>query len=299
MVIAIIGILVSLLLPAVQAARESARRTQCTNNLKQMGLAVHMHHDQYTALPMGGSAPWPQIAVTPSKSPEITDKQTAGWMYQILPFMEQKNVWELADINKVRGINITFYFCPSRRILTENGGNMLNDYASATPSNDLSLNNPGTLWGAPGEIWRVPRSSVFFGAIVRMPCYSDRIAPAEPDPPCVRTGQPIVFANLRDGTSNILMISEKRVVTNKYGTNDWHDDRGWTDGWDPDVIRSTATPPRKDDKSVSGYEFGAAHSSGINGLLADGSVRFISYTIDPLTFNKLGHRSDGTAITLD
>ena len=288
-VIAIIGILVSLLLPAVQSARESARRTQCTNQLKQMGLAVHIHHDQYTALPMGGSVPWPQIILTPNKTPTITDKQETGWMYQILNFMEQKNVWEIGDINLVRKIVIPGYFCPSRRAVGINGDFVLNDYASATPSNDLSLNNPGTLWGAPGDIWNIPNNTVYWGAIIRMPCNKQ---------PIIRTGQPITFANVKDGTSNTMIISEKRLGTDRYDSTSWHDVRGWTDGWDPDVIRSTATPPKKDAKeaTTSGYEFGSAHGSGINAVFCDGSVKIINYTVDPLVFNKLGHRADGNPV---
>ena len=306
-VIAIIGILVSLLLPAVQAARESARRTQCTHQLKQMALATHIHHESYQVLPMGGSTPWPQVAVTPTGTPEITDKQTMGWMYQLLPFIEQKNVWEQAALFKVRGVFIPYYFCPSRRARVDNGGNMLNDFAAATPSNDLSLNNPNSLWkmstddtlDPPGVIWVVPKKSVFWGVIVRKPCSTE---PVTQGFPCLKTGQPITLAGLKDGTSNVLMFGEKQIGTDLYDYHDWHDDRGWSDGWDPDVIRSTSVPPQKDKKKPNpahgdwGYHFGSAHSGGINAAFGDCSVRFINYTIDPLTFNKLGHRADGQTV---
>jgi prepilin-type N-terminal cleavage/methylation domain-containing protein len=285
-VIAIIGILVSLLLPAVQAARESARRSQCTNNLKQMCLALQTHHDQFKYLPMGGAFPWPTISKSAQGTVEILEKQDMGWMFQVLPFMEQKNVWELGDLPQVRALRIDAYFCPSRRHLARNSDNTLNDYAAATPSNSLGLNLAHSLWtgdtagAGHNEIWTI-MDFKFSGVITRR----------------TLTGRPITMAALTDGTSNVLALSEKRVMTNKYDGPDWHDDRGWTDGWDPDTLRSTTYIPKKDATSgVSGYEFGSAHPGGIVAGFADGSVRGINYNVDPLLFNRIGHRSDGNAI---
>jgi prepilin-type N-terminal cleavage/methylation domain-containing protein len=288
-VIAIIGILVSLLLPAVQAARESARRTQCTNNLKQMLLAVQTHHDQYKYLPMGGSFPWPDISKNAQGAIEILDKQNMGWMFQILPFMEQKNVWELGNLQPVREMRIDAYFCPSRRFTARNDKIILNDYVAATPSNSLGLNLTQSLWtgdtagAGHDEIWTI-MDFKFSGAIIRR----------------TLTGRPISLAALTDGTSNVLVLSEKRVGVDRYDGPSWHDDRGWTDGWDPDTIRSTSVVPKKDarNSTVSGYEFGSAHPAGIVSAFADGSVRPISYNVDLILFNRLGHRSDGNPVDL-
>jgi prepilin-type N-terminal cleavage/methylation domain-containing protein len=280
-VIAIIGILVALLLPAVQMARESARRSSCSNNLKQMGLALHNHTDTYKFLPTGGSVPWPNIAVTASGQPEVGEKQTCGWMYQVLPFMEQKNIWELADINKVQTQRVAHYNCPSRRAKAMQDVRVLNDYAAATPSNDLSLNNPGSLWQ--GSDFVIPNAT-WMGVIIRNPGLSHQ------------TG----FQSVTDGTSNVMVVSEKRVDISKRDSGDWCDDRGWTDGWDPDTIRSTSVAPLPDGfGGISGYEFGSAHPGIIQAMFADGSVRQVSYNVDRNLFNRIGHKSDGNVVALD
>ena len=103
-VIAIIGVLVSLLLPAVQAAREAARRMQCSNNLKQQGLAIQNHHDVFKHFPPGGYNPWGAVG---------------SWATHILPYMEQntlavQNTNNNVDILRYRG-GPTVFFCPSRR----------------------------------------------------------------------------------------------------------------------------------------------------------------------------------------
>ncbi|HOM19265.1 MAG TPA: DUF1559 domain-containing protein, partial [Thermoguttaceae bacterium] len=90
-VITIIGILISLLLPAVQSAREAARRTQCINNLKQIGLAILNHEQARREFPTGGDIPWPNIAnYLTNGQPNGPAKQGLGWAYQILPYLEQQ-----------------------------------------------------------------------------------------------------------------------------------------------------------------------------------------------------------------
>ena len=106
-----------------------------------------------------------------------------------------------------------------------------------------------------------------------------------------------------------MLIGEKRLIPAKYETGAWYDDRGWTDGWDPDIMRSTFYPLEADANVVgpSGqfldstrdelpYSFGSAHPGGINTVFADGSVHTINYDIDPDVFNYLGNRSDGEVI---
>jgi prepilin-type N-terminal cleavage/methylation domain-containing protein len=130
-VIAIIGVLVALLLPAVQAAREAARRAQCYNHLKQIGLAAQNHHDTYLVMPSAGGfagAPWGGAdaarawvttggTVAPSPAvgiPAIHNDQNWNWAYQILPFMEQQALWAEPNDDKVKETPVKIYFCPSR-----------------------------------------------------------------------------------------------------------------------------------------------------------------------------------------
>src|SRR6266481_9147861 len=96
-VIAIIGVLIALLLPAVQKVREAASRTQCANNLKQIGLAMHNFHDTYGLFPNQGGQAHSGIAYDSSGTPLGIKYQTAGWLFQILPFIEQDNLYKLPD----------------------------------------------------------------------------------------------------------------------------------------------------------------------------------------------------------
>ncbi len=309
-VIAIIGVLVAILLPAIQAAREAARRTQCVNNLRQIGLATLNYHDARREFPTGGTEPWHDTG----------DKNAIfgkgyGWMVQILPYVEDT---ALQNISKgygagdkakdliVRGTAIPLYFCPSRRqntIRVLSGGEdcsqgcALNDYASATPANKFDVASLNMyyefFWNAgPGSIVThgqpVP-GRPFQGVIVR-----------------TLSARPTRAKDILDGHSKTMMVGEKRVFTNRYEIGDWHDDIGWTDGWDPDIIRYTGLVPDVDVRqgapgapgSEIGYYFGSAHTTAMHGVFADGRVTPVSYEIDRVTFNGMGNRRDGLTITI-
>jgi len=269
-VIAIIAILIGLLLPAVQKVREAASRVQCQNNLKQMGVAVHGFHDARGSFPHGGTIPW-------AGGGSLND---AGWAYQILPHIEQDNVARLA-YSSAEAVGIKIYNCPARRGVTIVNGCALMDYAAATPAD--APNSWDQFWY--GNIWGIPTGAVYRGVIAR------KMVSGTP----VTAG--VTFTSITDGTSNTLLISEKRLDTNNYRNGDWHDDQGWIDGWDPDTIRYTGYLPQRDTRGgVSGYEFGSAHTAGIQALLADGSVRGIGWSVDPRTFNLLGNRMDGQTL---
>ena len=137
-VIAIIGILVALLLPAVNAAREAARRTQCMNQVRSIGQAILNLESAVRTLPGGGIKPWPQIEdYSRGGQPWGPDKQGLSWAFQILPFLEEGAVHGLTTTAQITESPIALYFCPSRRPPTfyQQGPvrYWLMDYASLQP----------------------------------------------------------------------------------------------------------------------------------------------------------------------
>jgi prepilin-type N-terminal cleavage/methylation domain-containing protein/prepilin-type processing-associated H-X9-DG protein len=143
-VIAIIAILVSLLLPAVNSAREAARRTQCMNQVRQIGLAILNHESATRKFPGGGIEPWPRIEdyLTGGK-PNGAESQGLSWAFQILPFLEEDAVHNITTTQQIEQTPIGMYFCPSRRGPTQSNGTSdpfatqpawLMDYAALTPA---------------------------------------------------------------------------------------------------------------------------------------------------------------------
>lgn len=339
-VIAIIGILVALLLPAVQAARESARRTQCVNQLKQFGLAMHNHVDTLKVFPTGGNVPHPNIEqYVGGGTLNGAARQGLGWGFQLLPYLEQGAIHDLRDSNTISQTAVPIFNCPSRRGATRHGTSLryLSDYAAATPGvlplrDGLSGSfcHQGEFWGSPSCtdyscIWDVESGWKFWGIVVRSSWTvpksgGPRGAAATPsfDPGNTKPTRP---AKITDGLSNTLMVSEKRVASDQYEGGEWHDDRGWSDGWDPDNVRSTMFPIGLDASSNDiaegrvtgefrgqreiieirryGFCFGSTHPGGINGLFGDGSVHLLSFDIDQEMFNRMGHRADGEVVTID
>jgi prepilin-type N-terminal cleavage/methylation domain-containing protein/prepilin-type processing-associated H-X9-DG protein len=307
-VIAIIGVLVGLLLPAVQAAREAARRTQCTNHLKQMGLALQNYNSARGEYPQGGTEPWHDQGAADGQY-----SKGYGWMVQILSYVENETLrniskgygaGDLARDLEVRKTPVSMYFCPSRR---ENiiriipyaaedcsKGCALNDYASATPANILNVAFPNHVpwfWNGIDHIktGQVLTKKDYFGVITR-----------------TVASEPCKDKDITDGLSNTMVIGEKRVFIDRYEIGDWHDDIGWTDGWDPDIIRYTGYLPEPDvvdnpriNSTRYGYNFGSAHPTGVNVVFADGHVTMLGYEIDLVTFNALGDRQDGLTVTLN
>src|SRR5436309_4969667 len=113
-VIAIIAVLIGLLLPAVQKVREAAARVQCQNNLKQIGIAFHSYHDVIKVIPTGGWH-YDDPRTTTGGVAAAAPAQHWGWGYQILPYIEQQNVYDLTNDAAVSAVPIKTYFCPSRR----------------------------------------------------------------------------------------------------------------------------------------------------------------------------------------
>jgi prepilin-type N-terminal cleavage/methylation domain-containing protein/prepilin-type processing-associated H-X9-DG protein len=290
-VIAIIGVLIALLLPAVQKVRESAARTKCANHLKQIGLPCHLNNDTYGSRPSGG---WGILWVgDPSRGSGT--RQPGGWIYQTLPFMEQGAVYNLpvdkAGCIQMVGTPLPSYNCPSRR----DGGpypmvqwayfnyhgfvpNAMakSDYAAnlgdqAVPNNGWT-DGPGDLATGDDSTYPWPNTSYLTGVIF------------------LRSA--IKLGNIPNGPSNTFLVGEKYLNPNQYTIgNDPGDNENMYVGFDDDVLRTTQFPPKRDQP---GYEnssiFGSNHPTGLNMLYCDGRVEHVSYTVDPAVFKRAGNR---------
>jgi prepilin-type N-terminal cleavage/methylation domain-containing protein/prepilin-type processing-associated H-X9-DG protein len=300
-VIAIIAVLIGLLLPAVQKVREAAARLKCQNNLHQMGLAFHNHHDAYSVFPSGGLGYWSARLYTDanSTSPATFPTQTWGWGYQILKFVEQDNLWILTPDAPVRRSPVSIYSCPSKRSPVIFNGRALMDYAGNGGDTSEYDRNPPT------------------GALSRVEYYAN---PGDP------TSSRVTLSTIPDGTSNTLMVGEKYIATNLYYGGDpvathnyvhqWGDLNGWYAGWGWDTVRFGRLQPRQDDNAylydghlaadptnnalqVTVDFFGSPHPGGFNAAMCDGSVRVIRYSIDNRVLRALCNRADGNVFSQD
>jgi prepilin-type N-terminal cleavage/methylation domain-containing protein len=289
-VIAIIAILIGLLLPAVQKVREAAARTQCGNNLKQLGLAVQNHHDAQQFLPHGGTGWWVAPAYTAAGSPYGLKDQGCGWGFHILPFIEQDAAYRQSSAGNpttasanVRGTPVKAFFCPSR----------------GTPRVFV-----GDSWYGPGGSLPFAQSDYAGsqgtdnnGAISFHQCnWSGWTPPAPP----IGSNDMKTLASITDGTSNTLLIGEKSLAPQYMNSFQGDDNEGFTSGWDHDVIRRTDRLPMPDSyaKTVGWGEerFGGPHTSGFMAVFVDGSVKMVRFSVDATTFSNLGRREDGQVL---
>ena len=266
-VIAIIAILVSLLLPAVQQAREAARRTQCKNNLMQIGIAMHNYDMSFEMLPPGCVNPTGPIR-------NLEEGYHMSWVVQILPTIEQASLFGTIDFNAgaygaanatTRGTLLSTLRCPSEVMPV--GGSI--NYAGCFGGEDvpIDVNNTGLLF---------LNSSIGYQAI-------------------------------RDGASNTVLAGEKRIARGlkdlgwMSGTMATLRNTGVpiNAGWDVGGPRAGNSNgglplPAPSDTATSG--FSSYHTGGGQFMLADGSVRFLSENIDPRIYSFLGSREDLQAL---
>jgi prepilin-type N-terminal cleavage/methylation domain-containing protein/prepilin-type processing-associated H-X9-DG protein len=306
-VIAIIAILIALLVPAVQKVREAAARTECTNNLKQIGLALQMSHDTFKQFPTGGWG-WGWVgAPTLGSGPG----QPGGWLYNSLPYIEQGNLinstvglasggpFENAML-KVMATPVPVFNCPSRR----NGGpyanplgltyNSSNDGVSTVPIN--SAGTPLARTDYAGNCGNsVDNDQIDYGpatvAAGQAPSYWT--SGSSYNGVLYRCSQVKMVMILR-GTSNTFLVGEKQMCSQNYLTGtDGGDNECIYVGMDNDINRTTYNPPLPDTAAaVDGLHFGSSHPGGLNMLYCDGHVDFISYSVDTNTWFLSGQIQD-------
>ncbi len=299
-VITIIGILISLLLPAVQSAREAARRLQCSNNLKQLGLACLNHEEMHRFLPTGG---WGYLwAGDPDRG--YDKRQPGGWAYNILPYMEQAALHDLgtgvANKKPTRDVLIATpvagLYCPSRRspaiypnkanltMFNANSVSMVSRMDYAANAGDFAVScgcGPATLDLGDGMDW---------SKLCYLPGFTGTIYLRS------ETTSAMIF----DGLSNTYLVGEKHISPDYYSTgDDTGDDGNAFSGFDCDTIRYAGSSclPYQDNPGGALYlSFGSAHAAGFNMVFCDGSVHTISYSINATIHANLGNRKDGVAI---
>jgi prepilin-type N-terminal cleavage/methylation domain-containing protein/prepilin-type processing-associated H-X9-DG protein len=330
-VITIIGILIALLLPAVQAAREAARRSQCSNNLKQLGLGLHNFHDTYGNFPVG--------------QPD-DDNDNYAWGSYLLPYIEQKPIYDqlvaggaalvylkggdnttahgaikpfgtnvppsppvrncdtynvYSQVGQNHGNSVTktvlsAFICPSDILpKTDNNGYGKSNYCCC-----LGDDGPWMAVGAPS--WSAPSGSSGQTGMFRLAQTNDYHYVTS-------------FADLRDGSSNVIAIGEVSITPNvdvnqtgrvfpiwAGGNNDWGGQwrfPSWARLTGPyTYINNRVVANILNNLSIADGSYGSMHPGGAQFLLGDGSVRFLSETIDTVTYARLGNIKDGQPVTL-
>jgi prepilin-type N-terminal cleavage/methylation domain-containing protein len=301
-VIAIIGILIALLLPAIQAAREAARRMQCANNLKQIGLGALTHVDAQKFYPTGGWGWW--LMGDPDLG--FSKRQNGCWVFNILPGLEQRALRDYGKgasvtvkktaANRLTHIALSVMNCPTRRasILYPKtmGGTWVADNADNNSPND-NVGNRGDYaacgghkfyyhyYDTPGTDASNLTGGSYFQSETKV-------------------------SQIRDGTSHTFFVGEKYLNPDSYfnGT-EYADAESYFHGFNDDTTRFPGTVytsngtsldmpncrPLRDRRGVALHnDFGSAHSSICNFVMCDGSVQNIAFDIDGVTYVRLGGR---------
>jgi len=321
-VIAIIAMLVTLLLPAVQAAREAARRTQCVNHLKQIGLAALNHESAQGSLPSGG---WgKEWTADPNRG--FGADQPGSWLFNVMPYMEESGVYDIAKgltpgtdsfnaaMRTMHETPLAAFHCPSRRsaeIYRGDWGIRYNWNANKTQffaKNDYAANagdgreNSGDRYAIP-KTYEEANDPAFEWSLThdrRTPHYCTGV---------VYYRSETTIAKLADGTSKTIFVGEKYLRPESYTFSlpSYGDNQSLYTGFEWDNTRLTryipedrsteVYLPRRDRMGYSNVRaFGSAHEGGVNMVLCDGSVRPISYSVDAEAYRRLGNRNDGLPV---
>ena len=316
-VIAVIGILVALLLPAVQQAREAARRTQCRNNLKQIGLAALDFHDVYGAFPPARLRHQPKT-IAEQVEPDC-GQDSMSWLVRLMPYLDDRNAFHEWDFEKkfeehdeeVRHRPVPTFLCPSRRSMNNAsapdittiitfpcgcGGLPQTITGGATGDYAGNLGDPSP--GATGEptdfFWGGNGNGILISS--RAKCTED----GEPDGSLLEWKDRVAIRDLTDGASQTILAGEMHVPQDKlnvapengpayYG---FHITSFARVGGAGSPIARTA-----DDPSAGPYSFGSWHDGGdCPFVFGDGRVESIHPFIDTDILGRLCNRSDGLPV---
>lgn len=313
-VIAIIGILIALLLPAIQAAREAARRSTCSNHLKQLGLGCLLHESSNKFYPTSGWG-WGWIG-DPDRGYGIS--QPGSWCFNILPFIELKQLHDMGKgqasqqkmlaANRLTRIPLEVMHCPTRRPAMLYGAgyfsnwvainatpNKVNDYLGAKTDYAGNCGDQDGWW------------NTFPGSVAEAANYGSWRNPARMDGITYQRST-VKTIHVIDGTSHTIMIGEKYINADMYrnGMDDGENESLYA-GYDIDSLRTANIGTSYVDDSVlymrdrpglsSYYCFGSSHSTGANFAFCDGSVKSIGYDIDHDSLRSLGSRRDRKAVS--
>jgi len=308
-VIAIIGILIALLLPAVNAAREAARRMQCQNHLKQIALGFINAENTFGKYPGGG---W-GLGWTTEPNRGIGKQQPGSWPFQVLPFVEQAALFETAkvlhggDLEKRKQAQqmllsspVPFFHCPSRRSagLFPHYAKYNNDFPSMTwPEKSAKTDYAACggdvaalLFGLSGPPSLLSGDTTFKWHNQKSVTRSMGI--------CFPRSE-VRIRDISDGTTNQILVGEKFLRIQNYDQGlGAGDDQNVYAGYNSDTCRATENPPAQDyidptNSEVGDRWFGSVHTGGANFAMCDGSVRVIIYSVDAAVFKGLGNRMDG------
>jgi prepilin-type N-terminal cleavage/methylation domain-containing protein/prepilin-type processing-associated H-X9-DG protein len=304
-VIAIIAILIALLLPAVQQAREAARRTQCRNNMKQLGLALHNYHDTHNTFPLGNHANY-----------------LGNWRLSILPMIDQSNVYNNVTFTNVpgnftawvtppgyggnavlRGLIVPGYNCPSSALPRNSTLGVMNNFDNGQTMDYVGISGgvdelAPNRWDPSGQ--GLCTDIVYSGRM----CHNGLL-------PALRNRN---MKDATDGTSNTMLVGEQSGALNNVDVR-----ANYWGGWNGTSLGRTTFPAVTGCEIVNGittvrYRINATsapsgnqpwylntvlnsyHTGGCHALLADGSVRFLSENMDLPTLINLTVMNDGRTI---
>lgn len=310
-VIAIIGILVSLLLPAVQAAREAARRIQCGNNLKQLGLALHGYHTSKNRFPMGAVHDDFSWSIAPNP------KRHGTFIVGLLPYFEQQVLYDACDFKKdtdyesviastgkkVHEIWLETLLCPSDDGGKYWGGNPLyHSAASSTASQKRATSNYAQSIGNQA-FGLCPFQGNMFGTGAA--AHSDTLDSSQISGVFGHMNFGASIDEIKDGTSNTIALGEVRPKCSWHMWDGWmHFNSLWTATTAPinyptckaERGYDTAGNCHREDQWGAAQGFKSRHPGGCQFVYADGSVHFLSESIDYTNYQKLGDRRDGQMI---